>query len=507
MLCVRSLEALRSPESHKRLLEARDLYKESIQECIEYGNTWQAAATYVLLGQHYLRMMYSGRTIPVGEALTHLEAAEALYIEMRQGYKQLGGMNAVETWIRSTEDHSSRELYRTMVTLPCGGFKSGEYNNVKWLAVQKAKAQGLAMLAKVQTEGDTSDARTVPFGPQHVDLITTIVGQDIVFIDWYCDFSLGGKDSIIMVTARSGEEPQYFLLAIKESAVEKQARDILSIISKIPGRFRKNHAQVLKSLQPLVDPISKVSKPGETLVLSPASVMNGLPLLAFEVDGELLIRRNPLVYTSSMAFIFNAVVARYDSEEQSSTKPWKASVVGDPPTPEGKAGLSQVAATLDTVAHTGQDNTQSLFRTAIKNSQLFHYHGHATFDEENPLEHRLEFDDNPLTVQNIFDLSPLSNCYHATLLACGSGMARITASNEVLGLVSALMFSGAASTVSTLWSIDDKDAALFAPVFYARFGKALKDGSGKEDLAKAVQEAASSILVGVIGERCSAWKN
>lgn len=58
-------------------------------------------------------------------------------------------------------------------------------------------------------------------------------------------------------------------------------------------------------------------------------------------------------------------------------------------------------------------------------------------------------------------------------------MARITQSNEVLGLVSALMFSGAASTVSTLWSIDDKDAALFAPVFYERFGKALRDGGWK----------------------------
>ena len=496
MLCFRSYEALKSPESDKRFLEARDLYKQSIEECIESGNTWQTAATYVLLGQLYLRMLYSGRTIPVGEALTHLEAAEALYIEMRQGYKQLGGMKAVETWIRSTESHSSRELYRALVALPCSGFKNDEYNNVKWLAVQKAKAQGLAMLAKAQTEWDTPESRIVPFAPQHVDLITTTVGQDIVFIDWYCDFGPGAKDSIIMVTARSGEVPRYFHLAVKESAVEKQARDILSTISKPPRRSRKNHAQVFKSLQALVDPISTVSKPGETLVLSPASVMNGLPLHAFEVDGELLIRRNPIVYTSSMATLFNAVVARYDSEEQSSKKPWEASVFGDPPSPEGEASLSQVAVTLDTVARAGEDNIQSSFRTALKDSQLFHYHGHATFDEENPLEHRLEFDDTPLTVRDIFDLSPLPNCYHATLLACGSGMARITESNEVLGLVSALMYSGAASTVSTLWSIDDKDAALFAPVFYERFEKALRDGGGKVDLAKAVQEAALSILDG-----------
>lgn len=496
MLCFQSYEVMRSPESDKRFIEARDLYKESIEECVEDGNTSQEAATHVLLGQLYVRMLYSGRTIPVGEALTHLEAAEALYIKMRQGYKQLGGMKAVESWIRSTEAHSSRELYRLLVTLPCKGFKSDEQNNIKWLAVQKAKAQGLAMLARAQTDWHNPNARILPFAQQHIDLITKIVSQDIVFIDWYCDFSVGGEDSIIMVTARSGEVPQYFLLAVKQSAVEKQARDILSTISKPPRRLRKNHAQILESLQPLVDPISKVSKRGETLVLSPASVMNGLPLHAFEVDGELLIRRNPIAYTSSMAFLFNAVVARYDSEEQSSKKPWGASVFGDPPTPEGESGLSQVASTLDTVARTGEDNTQSLFRATIKDIQLFHYHGHATFDEENPLEHCLEFRDNPLTVRDIFDLSPVPNCYHATLLACGSGMARVTKSNEVLGLVPALMFSGAASTVSSLWSIDDKDAALFSPAFYKRFGKARRDGGGKVDLAKALQEAVLSIFDG-----------
>lgn len=59
------------------------------------------------------------------------------------------------------------------------------------------------------------------------------------------------------------------------------------------------------------------------------------------------------------------------------------------------------------VARTGKENTHSRFRTAIKDTQLFHYQGHAAFDVENPREHRLEFDDNPLTVRDIFDLSPL----------------------------------------------------------------------------------------------------
>ena len=97
------------------------------------------------------------------------------------------------------------------------------------------------MLATAQGDGDTPDTRNIPFGPQHVDLITTIVGQDIVFIDWYSDFSPGETDSIIMVTTRSGEVPQHFYLAITQSAVQKEARCILSVISKPPRRSRKNN--------------------------------------------------------------------------------------------------------------------------------------------------------------------------------------------------------------------------------------------------------------------------
>ncbi|KAI4175384.1 MAG: hypothetical protein LQ346_008084, partial [Caloplaca aetnensis] len=77
---------------------------------------------------------------------------------------------------------------------------------------------------------------------------------------------------------------------------------------------------------------------------------------------------------------------------------------------------------------------------------LLHYHGHVTFQEGDPTDHGLELDDRRFTLRDVFDLAPLPNSYHATLLGCGSGMTRTTVSNDVIGLVPAFLYSGAAST-------------------------------------------------------------
>lgn len=78
--------------------------------------------------------------------------------------------------------------------------------------------------------------------------------------------------------------------------------------------------------------------------------------------------------------------------------------------------------------------------------------------------------------------------------------------DEVMGLIPALLYSGASSTVSTLWSIRDKDGAEFAGGFFDEFfgqceamGERKDGGLGEEvrgvgvgcvvDVAKAVSAA------------------
>ena len=100
---------------------------------------------------------------------------------------------------------------------------------------------------------------------------------------------------------------------------------------------------------------------------------------------------------------------------------------------------------------------------------VVHYHAHSVFQPDDPLAQTLEFEDGPLNVKEYLDVVPASKGHHITLLGCSSGVTVKTMSNEPLGLVPALMHHGAASVVSALWPIDDKDAAGFSDTFYDSF--------------------------------------
>lgn len=125
---------------------------------------------------------------------------------------------------------------------------------------------------------------------------------------------------------------------------------------------------------------------------------------------------------------------------------------------------------------------------------LFHYHDHVTFQEGDPKDHGLKLEDRRFNLRDVFDPAPLPNSNHAILLGCGSGMSKTTVSNDVLGLVPAILYSGASSTVSTLWPFDDKDAAMYTRHFYEGFDKILQsEGKKVMDLAKANQKAVLAI--------------
>ena len=247
------------------------------------------------------------------------------------------------------------------------------------------------------------------------------------------------------------------------------------------------------------EPLAATTQPGQTLVFSSIGSLHRLPFHALTLDGEILIQRNPIVYCSSLTVLNVVFKARKASEQQEKfdSRAFTASLFGGPPSPIGKKALTSLAKKLSTEARIGDESTSSNFITAITNPglNLLHYHGHATFLEGDPKDHGLELDDRRFNLRDVFDLAPLPSSYHATLLGCGSGMSRTTLSNDVLGLVPAFLYSGASSTVSTLWPFDDNDAAMYTRHFYEEVDKLLKSGQkGVVDLAKANQKAILTIM-------------
>jgi CHAT domain-containing protein len=81
------------------------------------------------------------------------------------------------------------------------------------------------------------------------------------------------------------------------------------------------------------------------------------------------------------------------------------------------------------------------------------------------------------------------------LIACTGGRTQVGAGGDVKGLVPALLYAGASSTVSTLWRISDRDGAAFSTAFFESLSEVTVDNKNGDkvgrpfDLAKAVQKA------------------
>ncbi|KAL8859768.1 MAG: hypothetical protein Q9178_003883 [Gyalolechia marmorata] len=269
--------------------------------------------------------------------------------------------------------------------------------------------------------------------------------------------------------------------------------------------LRKEEAlQWLQKLNPLVAPLAAITEPGQTLVLSPFGSLHRIPLHALKVNGELLIQRNPIVYSSSLT-VLNVVYQNRKAAEQRQTAPptinYHAALFGDPPSQPGRKALNSLATKFHTEAQIGDASTSSNLLASLTDPSLnlLHYHGHVTFQEGDPKDHGLELYDRRFSLRDVFDLELTSTYqqnagYHVTLLGCGSGMSKTTMSNDVLGLVSAFLYAGASSVVSALWPFDDRDAVSYTRAFYAGFEGAGMDGGGVVvDLAKANQKAVLEI--------------
>ena len=318
------------------------------------------------------------------------------------------------------------------------------------------------------------------------------IGGDAVFVDWYNSACGLAESPRPVITTLSGtdEGPRCSLASITWKQVNKLVNEFMDLPTE--ELLDDDSTEFLYELNPLVQPLAW-TKPGQTLVFSPCGNLHRIPLHALKIDDEVVIKRNPVVYCSSLSALVNTYRLRVPIEIYNSTRSVvdasnaepqdlaqtvepksKVSLFGDPPTTVGQAALEATATMFKAKAHIGENFTASSFTSTIQDPglHLLHYHGHVDFSPNAHTDHCLLFSDRHLTLRDIFDLpSPLSHGggFHVTLLGCGSGMSRTGPTDDVIGLVPSLLYAGASSTVSTLWKFSDGDAAAYSASFYEGF--------------------------------------
>ena len=395
----------------------------------------------------------------------------------------------VEAVASEGEPKKARDSKGNLSTQPNTGQDSNEDVTTGNQQVNKkataAKADGYV---EIETKGGF-DTEQLLADLQNINQL----GGDAIFVDWYnsaCGLAEIPRP-IVATLSGTNEGPRCFRANITWEQVEKVVNSFMEL--ETDDLKDDECTEFLYELNPLVEVLAW-TKPGQTLVFLPCGNLHRIPLHALKIDGEVIIKRNPVVYCSSLSALASTYRLRVSMELQNSTLPTadvsnagnpalspsadpgsKVLLYGDPPTPNGQAALEATATKFRAKAHTGKSFTASSFTSSIQDPglRLLHYHGHADFSPTAPTDHCLLFSDRDrLTLRDVFDLpSPLSHGggFHVTLLGCGSGMSKTVPTDDVIGLVPSLLYAGASSTVSTLWKFSDMDAAAYSESFYAGF--------------------------------------
>lgn len=502
-------------EEDPQFLEILKLYETTLREVQESGTPYQEALTRVYVAQLYYFPAMNLRREAAQKFVEALDGAETAFQKNRESWKFLKGWEKVQKLLMSLEERYRHDIAPWVISLfqqlPGRDDPSSGIGQIIWNCIQMGKSFGLGWL--MQTNARTT-TMTPHIGPvenidakfestplitrDELDVIAQDAGGDVVFVDWFKCPSLHWRLRKPLLATLSPGQPA------KISPIQMTWEEVDALLEKIlkfntDDLLEEENLHFLRKLNPLIEPLATLSRPGQVLVFSAAGELHRIPIHALQVGKELLIRRNPVVYCSNMTVLNMAFQERKSSERSAleSERPFQAAVFADPPSDAGRQAVKKLARMFSIEPHVRDSFTSSNFARAIldPNLDLFHYHGHVAFEESSPTDHCLILDDRDVTLRDVFALAPTPSSYHATLLGCGSGMSKTHVSSDVIGLVPAFLYSGAASTVSTLWSFADADAAMYAHYFYAEFRTLFRERrNARVDLARANQNAVLKIM-------------
>ena len=269
----------------------------------------------------------------------------------------------------------------------------------------------------------------------------------------------------------------------------------------------------------LIQPLEYLTCPGDHVVFCPFQDLHLIPFHALLLGDKLLIKRNPVSYCPSLSVLY-----QLHNTWECSSQDAEAHVSLIHVLPNDKDRIdtfySDLASSLKSSALTGTFVPTDKAIDSLQDATLFCFHGHGDYQDQDtakkprhPFEQALDLGrrgKNPdipgdygakakLTAQRVFDVS-LQPGALAMLVACESGKARVSDTDEHLGLNTAFYHAGATSVVSTLWKIGKEDGNAFVRAFFRHLrdakGRVAEKRSGVSsiDLAVVMQKTVCELL-------------
>jgi CHAT domain-containing protein len=238
----------------------------------------------------------------------------------------------------------------------------------------------------------------------------------------------------------------------------------------------------------LVTPVRDQLNASRHLVIVPHGFLHKLPFHALYDGAAYLIEHHTISYLPSASLL--RYCRRLPARQVAPLAVKRNAMIafgygwqGQLPAAESEA--QAIASLLGGVAYTGAAATVATFQSVAPTAELLHLATHGEFRADDPLYSYLLLAEGRLTTLDIFNLRLQATL--VTLSACDTGQSLIGGGDELLGLLRAILYAGAAAVVVSHWRIDDTATRRLMIAFYQR----LAAGEGK---ATALQRAQRQCL-------------
>lgn len=445
-----------------------------------------AALALVRLGRADESLEYSHRTLDEAEAENDVEGIWRSLANMGRAHSKLGRIESADTSFKKALDEFSKlrgtlvsdrdrsEYQRNLRDLQAEYIEHSIANHPPEIAFARlARAKSRALL---QTRDTASPAPSREYREEEilekiqnrlsekprtalVDYFFTSSGLRIFVCD---EKSVTSHESDISerdIEPLVGELTREINLFIASREYREAQWDV---DSEIP-------AELVELGEMLYKPLEKRLSGLDELVIVPHGILHRIPFAALGIeDGKYLIEKHALRFLPSSDFII---------EEKPVTSPEHRTLVlksGG----EDLAGVKREIETLREIvgdALTVADPGEILRSKGIdglgammSEASAVHFAGHAEFDRSDPYSSALMLDDG--TGISVGDLSAAGMNLSATrlvsLAGCETGMGKILAGDEVIGIARAFLAAGAATVLVSLWKVSDDATAEIMPHFY-----------------------------------------
>jgi CHAT domain-containing protein len=238
----------------------------------------------------------------------------------------------------------------------------------------------------------------------------------------------------------------------------------ISLIANARWLLQQLHESLIA---PLAEDLTAYAK----LILIPHGSLHYLPFHAFYDGASFLLEKYVISYLPAASLL------AYCCKERTAVS--QRAVFGHSHGGHLPCALEEsrsIAALLHARAYAEDGATVAGFREVAPNCQILHLAAHGDFRPDNPLFSGLALADGWLTTLDIFNLH--LNASLVTLSACQTGQSVVGGGDELIGLMRAFLYAGAASLVLSLWAVDDRSTGDLMTGFYqALVGGETKDAA------------------------------